>query len=79
MAQGQYREKLVKPGNGVPVTQIRGVPVLLVEGELHDGEDNAFVRWLHRARHLGSMVALRAMPIRQTNVSNGNSVMNTPS
>ena len=38
----QYKARLVKLGIGVTVTPIRGVPVLLVKGELPDEEDNAF-------------------------------------
>ena len=60
LTQVRHKTRLVNLVNGVPVTKIRGVPVLLVEGELPDEEDNAFFRWVHRARRLSSMVALRA-------------------
>ena len=43
MTQGQFKARLVKLGNGVPVTIIRAVPFLLVQEELTYTEDNAFV------------------------------------
>ena len=59
MTPTQYTARLVKQGHGVPVSLIRGVPVLLGDGELASGEDNVFIRWVHKSRRLSSMVALR--------------------
>ena len=38
---------------------IRGISVLLDVGELVTEEDNAFVRWVHKARRLSSINDLR--------------------
>ena len=39
---------------------MKGVPILLFPGETPEEEDNAFIRWVHLARRLSSMMALRA-------------------
>ena len=40
---------------------MKGVPILLFAGEDETEEDDAFVRWVHRARRLSNMYALRAV------------------
>ena len=39
---------------------MKGVPILLFAGEDETEEDDAFIRWVHRARRLSNMYALRA-------------------
>ena len=58
--QSQYKLRLDAQARGAPVPPIKGIPILLFAGESPDDEDNAFVRWVHRKRHLTSMFALRA-------------------
>ena len=60
MTPSQYKAKRLDQGHGVPVPLIRGIPVLLDVGELASEEDNAFIRWVHKARRLSSINALRA-------------------
>ena len=44
MTPSQFKAMLLKQAHGVPVSLIRGVPVLLDVGELASEEDNAFRR-----------------------------------
>ena len=60
MTLSQYKARLLDQEHGVPVPPIRGIPVLLDVGELASEEDNAFIRWVHKARRLSSINALRA-------------------
>ena len=60
MTSSQYKARLLDQGHGVPVPLIRGIPVLLYVGELASEEDNAFIRWVHKARRLSRVNALRA-------------------
>ena len=55
-----YKGRLVKQGRGESVPPMKGVPILLFPGETPEEEDNAFIRWVHLARRLSSMMALRA-------------------
>ena len=55
MTPSQYKASLLKQAYGVPVPPIRSVPVLLDVGELASEEDNAFIRWVHKARRLSSI------------------------
>ena len=58
--QGQYLAHLESLSRGVSARPIQGVPILLFAGELPDEEDNQFIRWVYRKRHLSSVSALRA-------------------
>ena len=58
--RSQYKARLEMQECGAPVPPIKGVPIILSEGETADEEDDAFSRWVHRTRLLGSMYALRA-------------------
>ena len=58
--QGQYKSHLESLDRGVLVRPIKGVPMLLFVGELPEEEDNQFIRWVYRKRHLSIMTALRA-------------------
>ena len=58
--QVQYRAHLESLSRGVSVRPIKGVPILLFAGELPEEEDNQFIRWVYRKRHLSSVPALRA-------------------
>uniref|UniRef100_M4C4B7 Uncharacterized protein n=1 Tax=Hyaloperonospora arabidopsidis (strain Emoy2) TaxID=559515 RepID=M4C4B7_HYAAE len=60
MTPSQYKAKRLDQGHGVPVLLIRGIPVLLDVGELASEEDNAFIRWVHKARRLISINTLGA-------------------
>ena len=60
MPQSQCKARFVKQGHGVPLPVIRGISVPLGKGDLAAEGDNAFIRSVHRARHLSSMVSLRA-------------------
>ena len=42
------------------VAVINGIPILIAPGENDCKENNEFIRWVHRARRLSSMIALRA-------------------
>ena len=44
MTPSQSKAMLLKQAHGVPVSLIRGVPVLLDVGELASEEDSAFIR-----------------------------------
>ena len=50
--QGQYLAHLESLSRGVSVRPIQGVPILLFAGELPEEEDNQFIRWVYRKRHL---------------------------
>ncbi|CAI5712939.1 unnamed protein product [Hyaloperonospora brassicae] len=58
--QGQYLAHLESLSRGVSVRPIKGVPILLFVGELPEEEDNEFIRWVYRKRHLSSVPTLRA-------------------
>ncbi|CAI5733685.1 unnamed protein product [Peronospora destructor] len=58
--QSQYKLRLDTQARGAPVPPMKGIPILLFAGESQEEEDNAFVRWVHRKRHLSSVLALRA-------------------
>ena len=60
MTPSEYKARLLKQAHGVSVPPIRGVPVLLDVWELASEEDNDFMLWVHRARRLSSVNALRA-------------------
>ena len=60
MTQRQYKLRLETQARGAPVPPIKGIPILMSADEFPEEEDNAFVRWVHRKRHLCSMLALRA-------------------
>ena len=60
MSVNRYRTRLERQARGAPVTVNHGIPILIAQGENDCEEDNEFIRWLHRARHLSSMMALRA-------------------
>ena len=56
----QYKLRLDTQARGAPVPPMKGIPILLFAGESPEEEDSTFVRWVHRKRHLSSMLALRA-------------------
>ena len=58
--QVQYKSHLESLTHGVSVRPIKGVPILLYAGELPEEEDNQFIRWVYRTRHLRSVPSLRA-------------------
>ena len=60
MTPSQYMARSLDQGHGVPVPPIRGIPVLLDAEELASEEDNVFICWVHKARRLSSINALRA-------------------
>ena len=57
--QGQYKAHLESLARGISVRPINGVPILLFAGELPEEEDNQFIRWVYRTRHLSSVLSLR--------------------
>ena len=56
----RYRTRLERQARRAPVAVINGIPSLIAQGKNDCEEDNEFIRWVHRARHLSSMMALRA-------------------
>ena len=58
--EGQYLAHLESLSRGVLVRPIQGVPIVLFAGKLPEEEDNQFIRWVYRKRHLSSVPALRA-------------------
>ena len=56
----RYKTRLDQQARGAPVVALKGVPILFATGEEKCEEDNEFIRWVHRARHLSSMTAHRA-------------------
>ena len=58
--QAQYKSHLESLSHGVSVRLIKGVSILLFAGELPEEEDNQFIRWVNRTRHLSSVPSLRA-------------------
>ena len=60
MSVNRYRDRLERQARGEPVAAINSIPILIAHGENDCEEDNEFIRWVHRARRLSSMMALRA-------------------
>ena len=60
MSVNRYRSRLERKARGAPVTAIHGIPILLTPIDNECNGDNEFIRWVHRAHHLSSMMALRA-------------------
>ena len=60
MTSSQYKARLLVKGHGVPVSPIRGTPILLDVGKLASEENNAFIHWVHKSRRLSSINALIA-------------------
>ena len=60
MTVDRYMSRLDRQARGSPFTAIQDVSILLAPGEDEYEEDNEFIRWVYRARHLSSMMALRA-------------------
>ena len=60
MSVNRYRTRLKRQARGAPVAAINGIPILIAQGENDCEEDNELIRSVHRARHLSSMMALRA-------------------
>ena len=58
MLLSRHKSQLERKTQRAPVIAIKGVPILLALGENECEEDNEFIRWVHRARHLSSMIAL---------------------
>lgn len=50
----------MQPLRGIPVPLIKGVSILLTEGDFDFDEDNTFVCWGHKPRRLSSMINLTA-------------------
>ena len=46
-----------------PVPPISGLLILLEANEVNDEKANEYIRWLHRERHLSSVLALRKVPV----------------
>ena len=59
-AQGQYKSHLESLAHGVSARPIKGVPIVLFAGEFPKEEDNTFIRWVYRTRHLSSVPSLKA-------------------
>ena len=59
MTPSQHKARLLDQVHGVLVPPTRGTPVLLDVGGLASEEDDAFIRWVHKARCLSSINALR--------------------
>ena len=55
-----YKARLVQPLRGIPMPLIKGVSILLTEGDFDFDEDNTFVCWGHKPRRLSSMINLTA-------------------
>ena len=60
MTPSQYKARLLVQDHGIPIPPIRGISVLLYVGKLASEEDNVVKRWVHQARRLSSINALRA-------------------
>ena len=60
MSVNRYRIRLERQARGAPVAAIDGIHILIANGENDCEEDNEFIRCVHRARYLSSMMALRA-------------------
>ena len=58
--QGQYLSHLESLSRGVSARPIKGVPILSFAVELPEEEDNQFIIWMYRKRHLSCVPALRA-------------------
>ena len=50
--QGQYLAHLESLSRGISSQLIKGEPILLFAGEFPEEEDNQFIRWGYRERHL---------------------------
>ena len=60
MSLHRFKSRLERQSRGALVSTIQGVPFLLATDEDEYEEDNKFILWVHRARHLSSMMALRS-------------------
>ena len=60
MSMNRYRSRLERQARVAPVAAINDIPILLAPGEDECEEDNELIRWVHRARRLSSIMALRA-------------------
>lgn len=56
----EYGTRLSDQARGASVPAMRTIPVVLAQGELLHEDDAQFENWVHRARHLSSLEALRA-------------------
>ena len=52
MSVNRYRSRMERQARGVPVVSIHGIPILLASGENECKENNEFIRWVQRTRHL---------------------------
>nr|CCA21033.1 conserved hypothetical protein [Albugo laibachii Nc14] len=56
----EYLTRLDNQARGASVPSMRTIPFLLFAGETDAGEDNHFIRWVHRTHHLRDVMSLRA-------------------
>ena len=59
MTLNRYKTRLDRQARGAPVVTLNGVLSLLSTGEDECEENIEFIRWVHRARHLSSLMAIR--------------------
>ena len=59
MNLGQYKARLARQAQSAPSPLLNGVPILLEPNEVKTEDNNEFIRWVHRERHLSSMLTLR--------------------
>ena len=50
---------MLEKRGGTAVPLLNGVTIRLKPNEMEDEDNNEFIRWAHRARHLSSMLVLR--------------------
>lgn len=56
----QKKVKFAKQGRGTSLLPLNETPILLILGSPEDEEESIFTCWMHRARHLRSLIDLRA-------------------
>ena len=60
MSVNRYRTQLERQVRRAFVAAINGISILIAQGENDCDDNKKFIRWVHRARRLSSMMALRA-------------------
>ena len=56
MTLGQYKARLARQARSAPAPPLNGAPE---PNEVETEDNNEFIRWVHRERHLSSMLTLR--------------------
>uniref|UniRef100_A0AAV1VBM8 Uncharacterized protein n=1 Tax=Peronospora matthiolae TaxID=2874970 RepID=A0AAV1VBM8_9STRA len=84
--QSLYKARLDMQARGAPVPPIKGIPILLLAGEIVSEEEDAFAHWVHYLRHGYAKLKARGQLRKRTRYASaikvaanaGQSVANNP-